>query len=105
MMHKTPLILAALLSLTGAACSNLERSRDLANPAVPGKVIAEQVCSACHGVDGNSTSPAFPRLAGQPATYIVNQLTNFRSHQRTDPAGSEYMWGLSRHLTDEQITA
>jgi cytochrome c553 len=42
-------------------------------------------------------------LAGQQADYIVTQLTNFRSHQRIDPPGYQYMWGLSRHLTDEQI--
>ena len=86
-----------------AACSNLERSRDLANPDVPPAVTAVQVCSNCHGLDGNSVSPNFPRLAGQQATYIVSQLENFRSHGRSDPAGFEYMWGLSHNLSDAQI--
>jgi cytochrome c553 len=87
----------------GAGCSNIDRSRNLADPKVPAQAIAQQVCSNCHGMDGNSVSPAFPRLAGQKEAYISSQLTNFRSHQRSDPAGSFYMWGLSRHLTDEQI--
>jgi cytochrome c553 len=56
-------------------------------------------------VDGNSTSPAFPRLAGQQAEYLRNQLTNFRSHNRSDPAGYEYMWGISHHLSDAQIAS
>ncbi|MGZ5071990.1 MAG: c-type cytochrome, partial [Usitatibacter sp.] len=54
-------------------------------------------------LDGNSVSPNFPRLAGQPSQYLVSQLTQFRSHNRSDPAGFVYMWGLSRGLTDGQI--
>ncbi|HEX8988091.1 MAG TPA: c-type cytochrome [Rhodocyclaceae bacterium] len=96
-------ILLVLSVAASAGCANVDRSRDLANPAVPGKVLAVQVCSNCHGVDGNSVSPAFPRLAEQQKDYIVAQLKNFRAHHRSDPAGSEYMWGLSRSLTDKQI--
>jgi cytochrome c553 len=102
-MNKVSLGLAVVLVATGTACSNLERSRDLANPNVPPVVTAQQVCSNCHGIDGNPVSPNFPRLAGQTTTYIINQLSNFRSHQRSDPAGYEYMWGISRSLTDAQI--
>ena len=36
---------------------------------------------------------------------MIAQLKGFRSHNRADPAGFEYMWGLSRSLTDEQITS
>ena len=85
------------------ACSDLERSRNLADPSVPAKALALQVCSNCHGIDGNSSSPNFPRLAGQTEEYFTSQMTGFRGHSRSDPAGFEYMWGLSRHLTDEQI--
>jgi cytochrome c553 len=96
-------ILLILLSAAGAACAPIDRSRSLNNPAVPARTIAEQVCSDCHGVDGNSVSPNFPRLAGQTKTYLAAQLKAFRSHGRLDPEGFEYMWGLSRHLSDEQI--
>jgi cytochrome c553 len=54
-------------------------------------------------MDGNSVSPNFPRLAGQPKDYLVAQLEGYRSHRRSDPAGYEYMWGLTRSLTDAQI--
>jgi len=94
-------VLVILATTTG--CTNLERSRDLANPNVPPAVTAAQVCSNCHGIDGNSVSPNFPRLAGQNSGYLVAQLENFRSHQRSDPPGFEYMWGISHHLTDDQI--
>ena len=94
---------AAFVATLGAGCMNIERSRNLADPAVPGRVLAMQVCSNCHGVDGNSVSPNFPNLAAQTEPYVIEQLNSFRKHSRLDPAGFEYMWGLSRHLTDEQI--
>ena len=38
------------------------------------KSIAESVCVACHGADGNSPTPANPILAGQSADYLFKQL-------------------------------
>ena len=92
----------AVLAVMGG-CANVERSRDLNNPNVAPEVTAVQVCSICHGLDGNSVSPNFPRLAAQQPAYVVGQLENFRGHKRSDPAGFEYMWGLSHNLTDDQI--
>jgi cytochrome c553 len=94
-------LLAAACALV--SCATPERSRALNDPAVPARAMAQQVCSNCHGIDGNSVSPNFPRLAAQQPVYLVEQLTSFRNHHRSDPAGFEYMWGLSRGLTDEQI--
>ena len=94
-------VLTALIAL--GACSTIERSRSLADPATPAKTIAQQVCSTCHGVTGNSINPSFPNLAAQQANYLTAQLKEFRGHSRLDPAGFEYMWGLSRSLSDEQI--
>lgn len=95
-------LLAVLVSLA-AGCANEQRSRDTANPNVSGETLALQVCSNCHGVTGNSRSPNFPNLAGQQEAYIVLQLSGFKAHSRQDPAGFEYMWGLSHNLTDKQI--
>jgi cytochrome c553 len=100
---KTSALTLLIAAALATGCSELERSRDLANPLVTARTMAQQVCSNCHGMDGNSVSPNFPRLAGQTASYIVAQLNNFRSHQRSDPAGVEHMWGLSRSLSDAQI--
>lgn len=102
-MKKIVITLAVGLAAASTGCTNLERSRDLANPNVPPAVTAVQVCSNCHGIDGNSVSPNFPRLAAQQPAYFIEQLTNFRGQKRSDPAGFEYMWGLSHHLTDDQI--
>jgi cytochrome c553 len=88
--------------LAGSACHDMEHTRQVDNAAVPGKTIALQVCSNCHGVRGVSVSPTFPKLAGQPHDYIVAQLTDLRSHKRADPNAQRYMWGFT-HLTDKQI--
>ncbi len=102
-MNTWKALAAGLVALGVAACANLERSRNLNDPRVPASAIARQVCSNCHGIEGNSVSPNFPNLAAQQERYTADQLKNFRKHSRSDPAGFEYMWGLSRHLTDEQI--
>ena len=99
--YSVPLAFAFAIAVVG--CSGLERSRDLGNPAVPAKTLAQQVCSNCHGLDGNSVSPQYPRLAAQQKEYLATQLQHFRGHQRSDPPGPEMMWGITRSLTDEQI--
>lgn len=92
-----------MLIVLAAGCGSVERSRALGDPDVPAKTLALQVCSNCHGVHGISTSPNFPNLAAQPAPYLADQLQFFKSHGRSDPAGFEYMWGISARLSDEQI--
>lgn len=102
-MKSIPLVPVLAIAFALTACSNLERSRDLSNPQVRPEVTAVQVCSNCHGIDGNSLSPNFPRLAGQQPAYLVSQLENFRNHHRADPEGFEYMWGIASKLSDDQI--
>lgn len=43
------------------------------------------VCAACHGANGNSTDPAVPSLAGQPAQALATQLFQFREGNRKNP--------------------
>jgi cytochrome c553 len=57
------------------------------------------VCSACHGPNGNSTNADWPRLAGQSAVYIVEQLRLFRSGVRNNPV----MKPLASSLSDQDI--
>lgn len=44
--------------------------------------IVSGKCFICHGADGESSSPAFPRLAGQNAGYVMRQLTDYKSGKR-----------------------
>ena len=39
-------------------------------------------CAGCHGVDGNSANPEWPKLAGQGEKYLVKQLQEFKSGKR-----------------------
>lgn len=94
--------LLPLTVLALSACSNLQSSRNVNDSAVAGATMAVQVCSACHGVTGESTSPMFPKLAGQKKGYLVAQLADFKGHDRSDSRGAEYMWGFT-HLTARQV--
>jgi cytochrome c553 len=102
-MKSAHVILMCAVTASTIGCTNLERSRDLANPDVSATTLAQQVCANCHGLTGNARSPNFPNLASQTEAYVEAQLSGFKSHGRHDPAGFEYMWGLSRSLTEGQI--
>jgi cytochrome c553 len=57
------------------------------------------VCSSCHGPNGNSTNAEWPRLAGQSAVYIAEQLRLFKSGVRNNPI----MRPLAANLSDQDI--
>ena len=91
-----------LVALTVAACSGAGPESASVDPTVAGTV---HVCSSCHGPDGRSVSPTFPRLAGQQKDYIVAQLQAFRDKTRADPHAQTYMWGMAAQLSDQNIDA
>ncbi len=64
--------------------------------------LINKVCSACHGRKGTTTSPNFPRLAGQQPGYMKGELTEFRDKSRKDPDAAP-MWGWARSLSDQDI--
>ncbi len=57
--------------------------------------IVNQVCAACHAVDGNSAIAANPKLAGLNAEYLNKQLTEFKSGARANAIMSGMVAGLS----------
>ena len=59
-----------------------------------------QLCSACHGEDGNSKIEKMPSLAGQPAFYILNQLFLMREGVRK----IEAMAPIVKDLKDDDLT-
>lgn len=99
----TGTFLVMVLLASSAGCHSVDRSRALDDGRVPAITIAAQVCSNCHGIKGISTSPNFPILAAQSADYLEAQLKAFKGHGRSDPAGFEYMWGVSSRLSEQQI--
>jgi len=66
------LVFGGLLGSAVAHAADPERALEI----VQGK------CFICHGADGESSSPVFPRLAGQHAGYIERQLVDYRSGRR-----------------------
>lgn len=54
------------------------------------------VCSACHGVDGNSLNAQFPSIAGQNSRYIYLQLRDYKMNRRKDPLMSPMAVNLSK---------
>ncbi len=54
-----------------------------------------ELCAACHGPQGNSTNPKIPALAGQPKTFLENQLVLIREGLRDIPQMKGSLDGLS----------
>jgi len=54
-----------------------------------------QACFACHGVNGVSTNPVWPKLAGQGADYIAKQLADFKAGKRIAPLMQAQVASLS----------
>jgi cytochrome c553 len=101
-------LLSALIGIVAVAACTAKAPAPA--PAAPDSSLLQQqvmgtvhVCSSCHGMDGNSVSPTFPKLAGQRMEYLKAQLLAFRDHTRADPHAHTYMWGMAAHLTDPQI--
>lgn len=57
--------------------------------------LAANLCSSCHGEDGNSLVPAFPKLAGQQAVYLLRELKDYKSGKRESEVMAPIVSGLS----------
>ena len=91
------------LALSVLACISLPAMAE--GNAEAGKTKAI-VCSACHGVDGNSMIDMYPKLAGQQATYLIKQLHDFRSAAKTggkEGRNDPIMGGMALMLSDQDI--
>jgi cytochrome c553 len=70
--------------------------RALAADLAAGKAKAAEVCVACHGADGNSTSPDFPRIGGQYDDYLAKALRDYKSGQRKNAIMAGFAQALSK---------
>ena len=85
------LLLAGLMLLFAAS------GTVMAGNAEAGKTKSA-ACAGCHGVDGNSPAPAFPKIAGQNEAYIVKQIMDFKANSARK---NEIMFGMAAALTEE----
>lgn len=68
-------------------------------------VFTAKGCPACHGPNGDKPlQPAYAKLAGQNAEYLVAQLKAFKSQERKG-AQSALMWGMAAQLSDNDMKA
>ena len=80
--------------LTGLAISVAASAWAEGGNAEAGKTKSA-TCAACHGADGNSVNPEWPKLAGQHPSYIAKQLANFKEDARSNPSMSPMAKPLS----------
>ena len=64
-----------------------------------GEAIAKQVCTICHGMDGNSPLAINPNLAGQHSGYLYKQLLDFKSGARSNAI----MTGMIANLSENDL--
>jgi cytochrome c553 len=93
-------IITILLGLSAVATANAAQGDAEAGK---GKTA---MCAACHGTDGNSLVPIYPKLAGQSASYLVKQLAEFKlgmtsggASGRVDPV----MGGMAMTLSEQDM--
>ncbi|MCB1800705.1 MAG: cytochrome c4 [Gammaproteobacteria bacterium] len=87
-----------LLTIAAIASLSLTGFSHAAGDAEAGKAKAA-MCAACHGMDGNSAAPNFPKLAGQHEDYIAKQLAEFKSGERKDAT----MNGMAAALSEQDM--
>ena len=86
---------ASLLVVATLAVPALASAADI----VAGQAKVKEVCQACHGLDGNSQSPDYPKLGGQYPDYIQKALRDYKSGARKNPI----MAGFAGTLTQKDI--
>jgi cytochrome c553 len=98
-MAKRALLITASASLLFVGWAAAATPPVTPDPYTDGSVQAgttkAAVCFSCHGPDGNSQNPAWPRLAGQNAVYIDEQLHLFKDGIRKNPVMQPMAAGLS----------
>lgn len=91
--------MVALLAATSAFANEPATAPASKGDPKAAESIVNQVCAACHAVDGNSVAAANPKLAGLNAEYINKQLTNFKSGDRKNAV----MGGIVASLTPQDM--
>lgn len=61
-----------------ARWTSVKYQDSIAGDPVRGQRVAQEHCAACHGADGNSTDPQYPKLAGQSLPYLYWELRAFK---------------------------
>ncbi|HMN94355.1 MAG TPA: c-type cytochrome [Hydrogenophaga sp.] len=87
----------SLLCAAAAALSFSVHAQSVKPDLARGAALYGQLCVACHAADGNSTTPANPKLAQQHPEYLIKQLQEYKSGKRQNAI----MSGFAASLSDE----
>ena len=93
------LSLAAAFVIAGLAFTSTTNAEELLQGSAEAGATKAAVCTACHGVNGNSSNPEWPNLAGQNAAYIREQLAMFKGRKRVN----EIMFPIVSPLNDQDF--
>ena len=102
-MRKQWLIVSMLVGALAAGGAGAQETD--AQASLKASRLAVGVCGTCHGPQGVSSVPKYPRLAGQNANYLAAQLKAFRGQTRGDADAMGFMWGMAAGLDDATIDA
>jgi len=65
-----------------------------------GQAKVKEVCQACHGMDGNSSTADYPKLGGQYPDYMTKALRDYKSGARKNAIMLGFAQGLTRQDMD-----
>jgi len=94
-----PLLDAVAVSVTAAAVS--ERGGEIAHLGLPHQKVPS--CADCHGPGDGPRNPRYPRLAGQDAEYLEQQLHLFKSGIRSGTPYARIMNEVASQLEPAQM--
>jgi len=83
----------ATTAFANEAASEAQATEKKAGDPAKGQKLSA-TCAACHGADGNSVNPDWPKIAGQGSAYLEKQLHDFRADKRTDPTMTAMAKGI-----------
>ena len=95
----SPSATAQLIKIAPGSADDLRAAYASATDIAEGKRVAEASCASCHGLNGISTAPGVPHLAGQRPAYLHFELRAYKSGTRGDNA----MGGAVKFLSDDAL--
>ena len=92
-------VFVALAVASLGASANASEAAPAKPDTAKGEASYTAVCAACHGADGNSGTPTFPKLAQQHPQYLIKQLQEFKSGKRDNAV----MKGFASALSEDDM--
>ena len=105
MIRTTALAVLMTVGFSVASAFAADEAKKTSPDLAKAKKIAETVCVACHGADGNSPTSANPILAGQGKDYLFKQLSEFKAADgKPAVRNNPIMAGMTAALTVDDMT-